>query len=987
MFDAIGTDIEYVDISNTTNFADLENEFASASAVDSIDPIVELEQEAIDAFEQAVASIKTIRAKRVCQIATSFGKDSSLLLLASLEAHKQLIKEGTIAQDAPFIVSTIDTKVENHLMKILVSEEVERLTNYCQKNNINLDMLFATPPLSKTWASLFLSGHKMLSTARLNNDCSVILKINSSERIEKNISTVYGDVAILVGSRQDESLRRSQSLQKRNQFNRDAEDFLTAVEAGREENVFAPISHITTDQVWMLLRRAGTSPMVKPTLPSFSLPSYAENHLLLAIIYGDSTDATCPTTSKKVTGQGVGGCGKSSRTGCSLCLKVFNDTSGEAQNKMERHSVISGNILKVRNYMAFVAEDMSKRSWHTRAIDQTTGAIAAYPNVLNAQTIDELIKLLIQCSVDEVFRAKQFKARVAAGDEMLDKGYANIFNDPSLSESERDLFADVYLRHAQEPLHAPIDHEICMYLSLIHSRDGMKLPPYRAIALWKQLYTDFIDDVNEKIYEEYARNNYINIEDAHKFVVKEYEKQGIRLPYPDVDITKAPQEEAPDAVMVMPENSLAEFDYVPHTGLFNADDVVGCMVDIEHDKIKLPLTQASKLLPSDHEVTEQSVMLRGFKMDNTFNVFRSTRANPKAKKEFSKRGISKVSRKGGKYKVTGRGRTSVGSHSFSQRTNETILTKRLATNVSTPKLSLVPHYIPMNEASDETIGTYAISFEGLCNWEDYDGYERAIEAHDNFVSRATARNESIYHWSGVHVFEEMQRYGLFNLSRSAVRSSMFNLKRTAYFGSIGLFQLSDSAFTELASLSSQEKSYSDKMGKFDHLYVQSIMPMKDYRAFKAKQLLKIREGRNSNRQQLKRDHNAYKNDALSHDLQKAELHFLDLFTDLEKQVHYYERHRSVNGYGYSAILAYVKYLSHALTEDALFARFLSSKTKKIIKNDLNAKQQSKQLRIRLHNELKGLSILSSYSIEWSQFNKGQISIKKKPVEYTTSVIW
>ncbi len=650
---------------------------------------------------------------------------------------------------------------------MLVQEETEKLTRYCQQHNINLDLRFATPPLSKTWASLFLSGHKMLSTARLNSDCSVILKINSAERIERAIKAQYGDVVILIGSRLDESIARANSLKSRKQDERDVNDFLSKLTAKREDNVFAPISHITTEQVWLLLRRAGVEPIKTPLLSTFSLPSYSNNHMLLGIIYGDSTDGTCPTTSKKVTGQGVGGCGKSARTGCSLCFKVSNDHSATMQNRMPRHAVISDNMLKVRNYMSYVAEDMSKRTWHTRAIDKTTGAIAAYPNVLSAKTIDMLIKLLIQCTVDEHFRAEQFKQHVNVGDEMLDKGYADIVNDNSLSAAERELFADVYKRHAIKPLHTPITQEICMYLSFIHSRDGMKLPPYRAIALWQQLHDDFIDDVNELVGEEYAKNNYISIEKAHALMIKQYEDKGVRIPYPDVDLATAPQDEVPDAVMITPEFSLAEFDYVPHTGMFSAEDVVGCMIDVEQQSIKLPFTQARRLLPKDFNGGDD-IELRGFVMDDSFGVFRPEKKDVPIKKEFSKRANTKVSRKAGKFKVIQKGRTSVGSYSFSERTCDTVLTKRLMHKISTPKLAIKPEFTPLNEANDETIGTYAVSMEGYYNWLDYGGFERAIETHNEFITKRLSRGESIYYWSGVHVVEEMQRYGLFDLSPSAI---------------------------------------------------------------------------------------------------------------------------------------------------------------------------------------------------------------------------
>ena len=973
--------IDTVDLSDSFAFGADE-----ISQVDTYNPnevMATLEQEALNAYYQAVSDIKALRVKRVIQIATSFGKDSTLLLLAALEAHKQLVAEGKLELSAPFVVSTIDTKIENHLLRILVEEEVEKLKRYCQANNINLDFRYASPPLAKQWASLFLSGHKLPSTARLNSDCSIILKINQSERVESEIEALYGNVIIITGSRLDESSARAASLKKHGQDKRDVHDFLEKLEKGEESNVFAPISHITTEQVWMLLRRAGTDPIVKPEREGIS--SYADNHLLLSIIYEDSSDGTCPTTSKKVSGQGVGGCGKSSRTGCSLCLKVFKDVSGENQNKLPRHSVISGNILKVRDYLAFVSEDMSKRTWHTKAIDETTGAIAAYPNVLNAETLDELIKLLIQVTADEYLRAKQFRLKVKAGLELTDKGYADIVNDISLNERERKLFTSVYKKYAQRALHAPMNEEICLYLSLIHARDGIKLPPYRSIVLWKQLYVDFISDVEDEFA--FAGGDAAALEQAHKTVVARYEQVGLRLPYPNVDVSKAPRHDAQDAVMILPYESLSEFSYVPHTGMFNADDVIGCMIDIKHDSIKVPKSVAESILPPHAELDQSQVELRGFVFDNTHSTFLNKKKPVVRKLEFSKRAIKKTSKKGGGFSVLERGRTSVGSYSFSRRNSEAVLSKRIANPVSFPKLSLEPSYIPLNESIGDSDGTYKVSFEGLCNWQDYDGYVRAIETHDKFIQNRLSRNETIYSFPGVGAFEEMQRYGLFELTKTSVTRCMMNLKRTAYFSYIGLFGLSDKNFAELASVKSESFKNLVQTEKFKGVYAKQILPMFEYRAYKAKLLLKLRSARNDKRRNLKENYKLFITKPVEHDLKQAQDYFESLLNDFNYQIQYFFERSSSSSFGASAIAGYARFLSFTLSDDKQFSKLLSQRTRKQIKTDLSALRKLEKIRCELYGRLKEIEELDRFDIQWFSMNEKKISLSAKPVVFSSNLEW
>ena len=172
------------------------------------------------------------------------------------------------------------------------------------------------------------------------------------------------------------------------------------------------------------------------------------------MIYSDSKDGTCPTSSKRPQGdsQKAGGCGGSARTGCYLCAKSITDKSGEAQAMQKRHRAISGNILKVRNYIMHVAQDINNRTWHARAVDETTGAVALQPNVLNAKTIDKIIWLLCQATHGDRIRAERFKQLVADGREMDDEGYADIIIDPLLSEEDREEFAAVYKQYAQRHL-------------------------------------------------------------------------------------------------------------------------------------------------------------------------------------------------------------------------------------------------------------------------------------------------------------------------------------------------------------------------------------------------------------------------------------------------------------------------------------------------------------------------------------------------------
>lgn len=523
-----------------------------------------------------------------------------------------------------------------------------------------------------------------------------------------------------------------------------------------------------------------------------------------------------------------------------------------------------------------------------------------------------------------------------------------------------------------------------MYLSFIHSRDGVKLPAYRAIALWDRLYTQFISDVEEARYV--SDGVYLTLSEAHKCVVADYESRGLRIPYPDVNVDEAPREDPPDAVMIMPDTALTDFAYVPHTGMFTAEDVVGCMIGIEHNNVKLPLSQAKKLLPNDSDISANNVTLRGFVMDKSHRTFNEESSYIAPKKEYSKRAIKKVSRKNGQYQVLERNRTSVGSFSFSERTDDTVYSDKVSKAVTIPKLCLNTQYIPLNEPDEDTIGSYAISVEGYYNWLDYGGFERAMEVHDKAVEYRQSRGESIYHWSGINVVEEMQRFGLFDLSPSAIKSSMFNLRRTAYFGQLGLFRLSDEAFIELAS-NGNTKANHDLSEQYPELYVNAVMPMHVYRQFKAKRLLDIRNNRNANRRRVKQLRQRFLSNPIGIDVTLATEYVNGLLEDFQAQIHDFNNGYFNSNYGKVSIEAYAKFLSGLLGDASEFARLLSSTSKQALKTSLQDKKQIEMVRSSLYERLKSLDGLSYFAIEWQSFVPEKLSLKQKPVETVVNMMW
>lgn len=806
----------------TIPFTPVDSSNTGAKVFDAKALLAESQSESFTLFRKAVDDIKAIRKSYITVCACSFGKDSTVVLLANLTAHIELMNEGLLDSSSPLVVSHIDTGVENFLMQMLCNWEIRRLKRYCKLANINLDFRFGTPPLAKQWTSLFISGQKIVSSSRTNNDCSVELKISNAAKLERSIEKAYrGRVVTLLGSRLDESVARATKMRRAGTDKVTAANLIQSDKP--DDRVFAPIMHMNDEDVWNIIRGAGESPIAE--MP-FSIRSWGENHRLLNIIYADSKDGSCAYSAKKIKGDKAqaGGCGGSARTGCFVCCKAVTDKSGEEQVKKPRYATVAGNMLKVRDYIMFVAQDIQYRTFHSRAVDHTTGAIALQPNVLRAEVLDELMWLLTQVTFDDYDRSQKFKALVAQGREMEDEGYADIMGDPDLDDADREVLASVYREQAQRHLIKPMTFEIALYLSAIHSRDGIRLPPHRAVWIWNEV------------------------------------ANGKRVPYPSVNPADATVSDIPDAIMAVPSPhvpypSLAEFDFL------SVSDADGCEVSLSQNNTPVPVRDAKHFLAGNGDLTagysdSDKLRLNGIASVRWVSKVRNLPLSKPVPKKHSKRAVKKVSRKGGSYKVLERGRTSLDSPSFSLRSS----TPHLFTTM-TSDIPLYVHDTRFNESlnldpDSGVITGFDVDKEAMYDWMQFGGLESALQAHDDAVAIRQRHEGNIFFYGGLGAFQHYNRYGVFRLNEGALINTKRIIARTAYFSRIGLFSLDENAIIDMSTRDAGDidiklSEYRNTQLRNMRIDIDAILPMPEYRSFKAKELLAIRSKRNEKRQALK----------------------------------------------------------------------------------------------------------------------------------------
>lgn len=491
------------------------------NAVVKVDPMQLIETTTIDSqlyedeklllevssmFIDGVLELKTFLTDgAILHIPVSQGKDSTIVELMALEAYKQCIEERSIEKTRPLILSTVDTGGEAIPMKMYVSYARKRIFNYAKQHNINLFYDIVMPAINDEYFVKFTGGQKLIPNATRRGDCSIILKVDPSERYVKNIikqftdsengaDTLYKNVITCVGSRLEESSRRAKNMKNQGVSTKNANDLMKEVQADSLGDVtllkYAPIKHWTTDQVFDALRIAGAKPLMKLfSKPSAQIPAFLPNFGLLIEIYGNGSNETCDIS---VGSKASSGCNGKARFGCVYCTMVaVKDHSSSALAQLERWRVLGAeNALRVRDFLFRLSCDIDARALHARAYDPVGfNRIALQPNTLKPKHLEKMVRFASQLSLDSIRKASEFSELVAQDRLMEHSGYREIVEDINMPPKTKKAFLEMYVECSQDPknLNYLFSENHAILLSFRWSIDGIGAAPYRPLAIWKQL--------------------------------------------------------------------------------------------------------------------------------------------------------------------------------------------------------------------------------------------------------------------------------------------------------------------------------------------------------------------------------------------------------------------------------------------------------------------------------------------------------------------
>ncbi|MFW6007719.1 MAG: DNA phosphorothioation system sulfurtransferase DndC, partial [archaeon] len=237
-------------------------------------------------------------------ISTSFGKDSTAVLMLTFLALQELKNENNLNKKV--YVINADTQVDNPIVEKHVVNSINHIKNKIKELDLPVEVHRVKPKVEETfWSCLIGKGYlPPISQLRW---CTDRLKIRpTTEFIESKIDD-YEQVVILLGVRKGESDTRDKIMDKHKVENK----VLRLHSSFSNAYVFAPIKDFTTEDVWnTLLYNGGETP-------------WGTNNNDLHELYADSNENSALDTLDKETSRSDG----NSRWGCWTCTVIKKDKS------------------------------------------------------------------------------------------------------------------------------------------------------------------------------------------------------------------------------------------------------------------------------------------------------------------------------------------------------------------------------------------------------------------------------------------------------------------------------------------------------------------------------------------------------------------------------------------------------------------------------------------------------------------------------------
>lgn len=331
-------------------------------------------------------------------IGFSGGKDSTLLLQLVWNALKRIPSE---LRTRKVHVVCNNTLVENPRILGFIDRTLDKVQQGAAEQGLPITVRQTYPELEDSfWTNLLGRGYP----APINNFrwCTDRLKIKPTTKYIQSIIEKDGQAIILLGTRSDESSTRAKSIKRHEKYGNDRLSKHVLPNAF----VFAPIKHITTNEVWQYLMQVS--------------PAWGGSHKELVTLYRNANSDDCPLVIDKTTPS----CGNS-RFGCWVCTVVKKDRSMEGLIDNGEEWMLP--LVEIRN---LIADERNNPEWREPKRMNGQDGPGPYREWVKAMLLEKVLEAQYEIQQDQPemelirhqelvaiqlawYRANQFKYKVA----------------------------------------------------------------------------------------------------------------------------------------------------------------------------------------------------------------------------------------------------------------------------------------------------------------------------------------------------------------------------------------------------------------------------------------------------------------------------------------------------------------------------------------------------------------------------------------------
>ena len=272
-------------------------------------------------------------------IGYSGGKDSSLLVSLVIEVVTRLPEHE---RNKKIFIVTSDTGVENPIVKKYMHTSSQKINEFSQKINANVQADIIYPDVTQSYWNLVIGLGYPTPEPPGFRWCTERLKIIPMNKYTNEIIEKYGQVVLLLGVRKAESLARMRSILSREIKGK----ILIPHSDIKGAYVYNPLTEIKNDLVWeYLLKNNGISSWGVDMKYLFSLYQ-GENLGEEQSVIGEIDKNKIPVTGN-------------SRFGCWCCTIVKEDKS--LQNFINHGSTELIPLRDFRNWLVSIRQDPNFR--------------------------------------------------------------------------------------------------------------------------------------------------------------------------------------------------------------------------------------------------------------------------------------------------------------------------------------------------------------------------------------------------------------------------------------------------------------------------------------------------------------------------------------------------------------------------------------------------------------------------------------------------